>query len=120
MAQRVAGIFNFQIDGVLRNAKGSFTYNLGQPKREMVIGADRVHGYKETVQAPSLEGEITDSPDINLESEILNRVDGTATLELANGKSILFRGLLYTGDGNVGTEDANIQIMFSADSAEEV
>ena len=49
----------------------------------------------------------------------LNLVDTTVTLEIANGKTILFNNGWYAGDGNIGTENANIQIRIEALSAEE-
>ena len=41
--------------------RGTFTYHLGIPKREAVIGPDRVHGYKEMPQVAYIEGAITES-----------------------------------------------------------
>ena len=41
--RRVGGILEVKIDGTLFSAKGEFTYNLGTPKREAVVGADSVH-----------------------------------------------------------------------------
>ena len=38
----------------------------------------------------------------------------------ANGKTIMFREAWYAADGDVGTENANIQFSFEAMSAEEV
>ena len=116
---RLAGLLYLRVDGVQRNVKGSFTYNLGQPKREAIVGPDGVHGYKEMPQAPYIEGEITDQSDLAL-ADLFNITDGTITLELANGKSVVQRNSWYAGDGNVGTEEANVQIRFEGLSSEEV
>ncbi len=116
---RRSGMIYFKIDARQYAAKGSFTYNLGAAKREAIIGADAVHGYKETPQAPFIEGEITDAADIDVGA--LLTLDGvTVTLELANGKTVVLRDAWYAGDGNVGTEEANIQIRFEGLGAEEV
>lgn len=115
----VAGIIEFKVNGEIHNAKGNFTYNLGKPKREMIVGADRIHGPKETVQVPYIEGEITDREDLNVESFLTIR-DATVTLGLANGKVIVLKNACYAGDGDVGTEEANIQVRFEGKSAEEV
>jgi hypothetical protein len=115
----VAGIIEFKVNGEIHNAKGNFTYNLGKPKREMIAGADRVHGPKETVQIPYIEGEITDREDLNVEA-FLMITDATVTLGLANGKVIVLKNACYAGDGDVGTEEANIQVRFEGKSAEEV
>lgn len=116
---RRAGTLFFKVDGAQYDAKGSFTYNLGAAKREAIVGADAVHGYKETPQTPFIEGEITDRADLDLEA-LLNLDGVTVTLELANGKVILLRDAWYAGEGNVGTEEANIQVRFEGLSGEEV
>jgi len=119
MSNRLAGVLYLRIDGVQRNVVGNFTYNLGAPKRTAKVGADGVHGFKEMPQAPYIEGEITDQSDLVL-ADLLNVIDGTITLELANGKSVVQRNSWYAADGNVGTEEANVQIRFEGLSSEEV
>jgi len=116
---RRAGILFFKVDGTQYDAKGGFTYNLGAAKREAIVGSDAVHGYKETPQVPFIEGEITDRSDLDLE-KLLNLDGVTVTLELANGKVVLLRDAWYAGDGDVGTEEANIQVRFEGLSGEEV
>lgn len=48
--QRRAGLIQVQVNGEVQDAKGSFSYNLGRPKREAIPGSDRVHGFKEMPQ----------------------------------------------------------------------
>ncbi len=119
MANRRSGIIFFKVDGETHDAKGSFTYNLGKPKREMMAGADRVHGFKELVQIPFIEGEITDKTEFDL-SKFVQIEDATITLELNNDKTIVLKNAAYTGDGDVGTEDGNIQVRFEGIEADEV
>ena len=119
MANRLAGLLYVRIDGVQRNAQGSFTYNIGSPKREAIVGPDRVQGYKEMPQVPYIEGEITDQSDLDL-AALHDITDGTITLELANGKNIVLRNAWFAADGTVGTEQANVQVRFEGLSAEEV
>jgi len=116
---RVGGIINLKVDGQLFKAKGAFTYNLGSARREGVVGADVVHGFKETPQIPYIEGEITD--DLNLDLKALQAItDATITLELAVGKVIVLRNGWYAAEGNVQTEEGNIQVRFEGLNAEEV
>ena len=82
-----AGIFYLKVNGNSYDAKGNFSYNLGQPMREAIVGADGIHGYKETPQVAFIEGEITDQSSLDLAALLLTD-DATATLELANGKLI--------------------------------
>jgi hypothetical protein len=108
---RVGGMIAFKIDGKVQRAKGGFTYNLGNPKREAIIGSDGLHGYKEVPQPASIEGEITDHPKLDLNA--LTRLDGaTVTLDLAIGKTIVLRNAYYSADGAGHTEEGNIAVKF--------
>lgn len=119
MSHLIAGLLEVKVNGEIHNAKGNFTYNLGKLKREAIVGQDRVHGYKGLPQVPYIEGEFTDRPDLNVET-LLNIDDATVTLSLANGKVIVLKEAWYAADGDIGTEEANIQVRFEGMSAEEV
>ena len=109
--QRRGGIIQLQINGEVYLAKGSFTYNLGKPKRESIVGADSMHGFKETPQPGFIEGEITDLSGLSLE-DLVETEDATVTLELANGKMIVMHDAFYVGDGTGNTDEGNIDVRF--------
>ncbi len=116
---RVSGTIYFKVNGLQENAKGNFTYNLGREKRESMVGADGVHGYKGMPQAAFIEGEITDRGDLDLAAFV--ELDGvTITLELANGKTVVLPDAWYVADGTVGSDEANIQVRFEARAGNEV
>ena len=116
--QRRGGIISLQVNAQVYDAKGAFTYNLGRPKREAIVGADGMHGYKETPQPGFVEGELTDRLDFDLDA--LTKLDGaTVTLELANGKVIVLRDAYYAGDGEGSTEEGNLKVRFEG-KAEEI
>lgn len=120
MAQRrVGGIISVQINGEIYNAKGNWTYNLGRPKRESVVGSDALHGFKETPQVAFIEGEITDRSEMDLD-KLVTAKDATITLQLANDKVIVLREGFFAGEGTGNTEEGNIQVRFEGASAEEV
>ena len=85
---RVGGMIDLKINGAIYNAKGNFTYNLGQPKKEAVMGAAFVHGYTEKPQVSFIEGEITDTSTLDLKA-LVTAVDVTVQLTLGNGRIIL-------------------------------
>ena len=119
MSQRVGGIIFVKVDGQQFKAKGSWTYNLGQPVREEVVGSDQVHGYSEVPQAPKISGVITDDADLNMKN-LLNITDATVQLELANGKIISLEQAFFAGEGSGTTEEGEIEVSFVGISAEEV
>lgn len=116
---RVGGMIALKVNGDTLYAKGNFTYNLGIPRKEGIVGADRVHGYKETPQIPYIEGEITDRREISMEA--LRKIDeATITLELANGKVIVLRQAWEASEGTGNTEEGNQEVRFEGLSAEEI
>ena len=119
MNRRVGGIIFIKVDGELFQAKGEFTYNINPIKRESVVGADTVHGFKEEPKAVFIEGAITDSDELDLEGFQAIR-DATVTLELANGKVIVLREAFYASDGDVTTSEGEIQARFEGVRGEEV
>lgn len=116
---RRAGVLQIQANGTIYDAAGEFTYNIGQPKREGLVGPSGIQGYKEMPQLPFIEGTIRDSRDIDL-ADLLNLVDATITLEIANGKTIMLRDAWQANEGNVGTDEATIDVRFEGISAEEL
>lgn len=117
--QRRAGIIQFNVGGVLYDAKGNFTFGLGTPKREAIVGSDAVHGFMEKPQVAFIEGAITDRGSLDLKT-LFNLTGQTVTLAEANGKVIVLRNAWYAGEGQGSTEEAEIGVRFEGQSAEEV
>ena len=119
MADVVAGLLSFTMNGEKVRAKGNWTYNPGRPKRTGIPGADGVHGYKEEPQVPFIEGVVTDGKGIVLDDIVLLK-DATCTLHLRNGKVFTLRNAWYAGEGNVETEESEIAVRFEGLGGEEV
>ncbi|MEM7047827.1 MAG: phage tail tube protein [Pseudomonadota bacterium] len=117
--RKIAGLITFNVDGTQYEAKGNFTYGLGNPKRESVLGAGGYAGYKEVPQVAFIEGEIIDMPDLDLGAFlVLNNV--TVTLELGNGKNIVLHEAVQVAEGTGNSEEANISVRFEGARAEEI
>lgn len=119
MAGRIGGAISFKVDGIQYLAKGNFTYSIGAPKRESVVGADGVHGYKEAATVPYVEGEITDTIDVSLD-KLANSTNITVILDLANGKSFVLSKAFYAGELKASTDEGNISVRFEGEKGEEV
>jgi hypothetical protein len=117
--QRRAGLIQLQVNGEIQDAKGNFTYNLGRPKREAVIGADGVHGYKEMPQVAFIEGAITDRGTLDL-AALQTGKDLTVTLTLGNGKLISLGEAWFAGEGGGSSEEAEIAVRWESKNAEEI
>lgn len=120
MPQRISGIVQLQVNGTIQDAKGSFDYNLGLPKREAVYnGAGQTIGFKEMPQTAFIEGEIIDRGSLDLKTLVIGD-DLTVNLKLANGKSVVLHDAWFAGEGTASTEDANIKVRWEGKSAEEI
>jgi hypothetical protein len=117
MSQRIAGIIQVQVDGQIYNAKGNFSYNPGSPKRDAVVGSDRVHGFTEKPQVAYIEGEFTDTGDLDL-IELTLIENATVTIALANGKTFALHGAYYAAEGTANTEEGNIGVRFEGEGDE--
>jgi hypothetical protein len=119
MSKRMGGLIFIAVNGEGLQAKGSFTYNIGAPKREAIVGSDKVHGYKELPQVPYIEGEITDHSSLQL-STLFATKDATVTLQLANGKTFVLEQAWYAGDGEASTEEGAIGVRFEGIRGREI
>lgn len=119
MTNRIGGIIELKVNSSIYSAKGNFTYNIGRNKKEGVVGADRVHGYKEMPQVPFIEGEITDKSNLDLEA-LATLDNATVMLRLANGKLIVLRQAWNASESTGNTEEGNIPVRFEGMSGEEV
>ncbi len=117
--QRRAGLIQVKISGEIQDAKGEFSYNLGRPKREAIIGSDGVHGYKETPQQAYIEGAITDRGTLDLAALVTGR-DQTITVSLSNGKTIVLSDAWFAGDGTGNTGESEIAVRWEGANAEEI
>lgn len=110
---RRAGRIYVKVDGQQYDAKGDFTYNLGADKRDAIVGADGIHGYKETPQIPFIEGAFTDAPDLDLQ-KLAEGDNLTVTLELVNGKTIVLSNAWFAGEAGVTTGEGEISVRFES------
>ena len=114
----IGGQISVAIDGQAILAKGEFTYSLGTPKREMIVGVSGVHGFKEMPTVPYIEGTATDFQGLDVRA-LFNTIDATVTIALRNGKTVVLRDAVYSGDPQVGTEEGEIAIKFEGRTASE-
>lgn len=117
MASRIGGTLFVAINGTRLSVRGSWNVGFGRPKRDAVVGADDVHGYKEMPQAPFIEGEATVTPDLDVRA-LLEARDATITAEFANGKTAVLREGWQAGEGTYSTEEGTLPLRFEGLSCE--
>lgn len=116
---RIAGYMEISKNGTKLAAAGTFSYDLGIPKRDGVVGPDAHHGYKETPKISYIEGSVIVKPDLNI-TDLCNTTNATITLVLATGKTIVLGDAYYAGEGTGDTDGGTVQVRFEGMRANEV
>lgn len=117
MSNKRAGIVFVKVDGAQISVKANVNCNQGLPKREAMMGHDGTHGYKELPQVAFIEGEQTDSKDLDLKKYLM--IDGASvTVQFANGKTFVLRNAWNASEGTIGSEEANLPFRFEGLDAE--
>lgn len=119
MTNAVGGVIAVKMNGELIRAKGAWTYNLGRPMRETVLGVDAPHGFKTVPQVAYIEGATTHRAELDLEA-LVTAVDVTVELELANGQKIVLIKARFAGEGTGNTEEGEVAVRFESDFPAEV
>ena len=118
-SRRIGGTVRFAVDGVVHTVAGHFKYNLGHPKMTSKTGPSGHRGYVEEPQIAFIEGELQDHSGLDLKT-LVTQVEGTVTLMLGNGKSIMLHEAHFAATGDVETSEGKITGRFEGSSAEEM
>lgn len=106
---RLAGTAYVTVDGVSVMVVGQFKYRPSKVERSTLTGMDSVHGYKEKPIPGYISCQLRDSGG----TTVLNLNEQTnvnVVAELANGKTIIGRGLWSTGAQEVESEEATFDV----------
>lgn len=108
-SNRLAGTAYVTVDGVSVMVAGQFKYRPSKVERSTLTGMDSVHGYKEKPVPGYISCQLRDSGG----TTVLNFNEQTnvnVVAELANGKTIIGRGLWTTGAQEVESEEATFDV----------
>lgn len=106
---RLAGVAYIAVDGQTYMLAGDLTYSPGSVKRDTLAGQDRVHGYSESPRAPYISGTIRDAGSLTVAKfAAMNNV--TISLELANGKQVVGRGMWTVDAQEVKTQEGTFEV----------
>lgn len=117
ISQNVGGIITVSVNGDRLQAKGNWTFNLGIPMREPVVGADGIHGYKTTPQIGFVEGAVTLNPGQSM-TDLVGLTGATVTLEFAN-RIISATDAYFAGEGSASTEEGELAVRFEGTFTEQ-
>jgi hypothetical protein len=119
--KRLAGTMSATIDGKSYLVVGEGTYRVSGAKRETLMGQDGYHGYSESPVAGMMSWNGRDGSDVAI-AALSNAANATVVFNLANGKTIMGRNMVRTGDGpiEVKTEDATFPVQFEGPDVSEI
>ena len=119
MAQRIAGIAFFKVDGAMLPLRGNFTVSPSAVERTMLAGQDYVHGYQELPRVPWIEGDVSTTPELNLE-DLEAMVDVTVTAELANEKVYVLKQAACKSALENNAREGQVRVRFEGTTCEEI
>ena len=117
MAKRIAGTCYVNADGAQMALSGEVTIDRKDTEKKPMTGLSGNVGFSETPRMPSIEVEIFQTEDTNVDS-ILDMEDGTVTAELANGKVWILRNAYVEGAPTVNASESKMTIKFEGISCE--
>lgn len=115
----IGGTLTLKVNGEVQWATGDWEYTLGLPKRMPAMATFGLVGFTEEPTPATLKGKIYDRSGFDL-AAMHKLKDATIQVDLANGKSIVFRNAFASGDWNVAAKAAEITCEFTAELAEEI
>ena len=116
--RRLAGVTSAAIDGSSVDLVEPPTYSPSDRKRSTMIGADRVHGYKEEIVPGFIALKVRDSG-ARAAKTYQAMVNVTVTLTLANGKTVSGAGMWNVEAIEVDTTEGVIALRFEGDTVGE-
>lgn len=107
---RRGGILYFTINGENQVAKGNFECTPSGTKREAVVGANQVAGWKGSPRPPNIKGVITDRGTLDI-AKLDALENGTVILGLGNGKAFRLTGA-WSNIDKLTTDEGDIAVDF--------
>lgn len=118
-ANRIAGIAWLKVDGRQYPLRGGFTVSPSLTERTGIAGQDYVHGYSELPRVPFIEGDVSTTPEVSLET-LQDIKDATVQAELANGKTYVLRNAWTKSAFEINTRDGQIRVRFEGLDCQEI
>ena len=119
MAQKFAGIAFLFVGGNQLRLRGNFTVSPSPVERTMIAGQDGVHGYQELPRVPFIEGDISTTSDLQLES-LDGMTDVNVVAQLANGWQYSLIGATCKAALEANSRDGQVRVRWEGLWCEEI
>jgi hypothetical protein len=118
MAQLFAGTAFLWADNRQLALRGNFTVSPSNVERTMIAGQDRVHGYQEIPRVPYIEGDISTTPDLLMET-LEAETDVTVIAQLANRKQYTLIQASCKAGFDINTRDGQARVRWEGVQCDE-
>lgn len=112
MGKRIAGVCYVKLDGTQLEIKGGLDAPIVARKREAVVSATGVAGFKETTVVPFVKVTTIFTADFPIE-QLKAGTDMTVTAEFANGKVYTLSGAWVANEASAKGEEGEIELEFN-------
>lgn len=119
MGQRIAGIAYLKVNGDMYPLRGNFTVSPSSVERTGVAGQDYVHGYSELPRVPFIEGDVSTTPGMSVET-LERMTDVTVTAELANESVYVLKQGWCKSAIEINTREGQFRVRFEGTSCDEI
>lgn len=119
MAQKFAGVAFLIVAGNQLRLRGNFTVSPSPVERTMIAGQDGVHGFQELPRVPYIEGDLSTTPDLQLE-QLDGMTDVTVVAQLANGWQYTLISATCKAALEANTRDGQVRVRWEGIWCEEV
>ncbi len=111
---RIAGTAHIKINGqnYTSSVEDGFQIKIQEVKREAKVGSDGIVHHTEMQVASSFSGNILTLPGLSPEN-IYNEDNATIQIQLANGRTAIFRNAMFTGEPTIDTKNGTMAIEFT-------
>ncbi len=116
--QRLAGTAYVSVDGTTYMLAGDLAYNPSKVTRETLTGQDGVHGYAEKPHPGSISGTFRDAGDLTV-ADFNAMTNVTVVAELANGKTVVGRGMWTVDAQEVKTAEGTFEVKWESKDVKE-
>ena len=119
MAQRIAGVAFWSVDGRQLALRGNIEVMPSRMERTGIAGLDSVHGFSELPIVPYISGDVSTVPGTSVE-DVDAVIDATITVELANLNVYVLRNAWRAERSTINGRDGQFNVKFEGLTCDEL
>jgi len=119
VAQRIAGVAFWSVDGRQLALRGNIEVMPSRMERTGIAGLDSVHGFSELPIVPYISGDVSTVPGTSVE-DVDAVIDATITVELVNLNVYVLRNAWRAERSTINGRDGQFNVKFEGLTCDEL